>query len=247
MTEKKDRSGIQVIARASEILRALRDAESGLSLGKIAEQVNLPRSTVQRITGALAEENFVITDAKGGGLRLGPGLFALASGTRYDVVEHCRLLLVEVTQKTGETTDLAVLRGNGMVFIDQVPGTRRLTTVSQTGEVFPLTSTANGKACLAALPRQDALEVVKNEWSRNKIDGDLAEFEKELDEIAEGTFAYDLDEHSQGVSAIGFAFRDWGGELHAISVPIPTSRFDAQKPTVEAALRIAQKELKTKF
>ena len=46
----------------------------------------------------------------------------------------------------------------------------------------------------------------------------------------------DLDEHSTGVSAIGFAFTDWAGELHAISVPVPSSRFEKQKGVIETAL-----------
>ena len=48
-----DGDGIQVIARAAAVLRALRDAPSGLSLGALAEATGLPRSTVQRIVAAL--------------------------------------------------------------------------------------------------------------------------------------------------------------------------------------------------
>lgn len=234
--EKNEKSGIQVISRAAAILRVLKETQSGMSLGKIAERVTLPRSTVQRITSALAEEKLVITDANGGGLRLGPELSALAGAAQYNIVEHCRLLLTELTQKTGETTDLAVMRGIGMVFLDQVPGTHRLTTVSQVGEVFPLTTTANGKACLAALPQEDALKLAQNEWDRNGVSADIAAFLKEMETIRATGLAYDLDEHSSGVSAIGFAFEDWGGELHAISVPVPSSRFERQRKVIEAAL-----------
>ena len=100
------RNGIQVIARAAAILRALKTNPSGLSLGQIAEIVRLPRSTVQRIVAALQSESMVIADASGGGLRLGPELNALAEATRYNIVESCRLLLTELTQATGETADL---------------------------------------------------------------------------------------------------------------------------------------------
>ncbi|MDO6730603.1 IclR family transcriptional regulator [Marinovum sp. 2_MG-2023] len=233
---KNDRSGIQVIARAASILRVLKDAQSGMSLGKIAELADLPRSTVQRITGALAEENFVISDMQGGGLRLGPELSTLAGAAHYNIVEHCRLLLTELTQKTGETTDLAVMRGIGMVFLDQVPGTHRLTTVSKVGEVFPLTTTANGKACLAMMDQEDAIKLIRNEWDRNGVTQDLAQFLAQLEEIQNCGLAYDLDEHASGVSAIGFAFRDWGGDLHAISVPVPSTRFGDQMKTIENAL-----------
>lgn len=236
MTEKVDKGGIQVISRAASILRVLKETQSGMSLGKIAERVDLPRSTVQRITSALAEEKLVIADANGGGLRLGPELSALAGAAQYSIVEHCRLLLTELTQKTGETTDLAVMRGIGMVFLDQVPGIYRLTTVSQVGEVFPLTTTANGKACLAQLGPNDAIKLIKNEWDRNGIQKDLDGFLTELDMIRKQGLAYDLDEHSAGVSAIGFSFNDWLGDLHAISIPVPSTRFPRQRAIIEQAL-----------
>ncbi len=234
---KNEKTGIQVISRAASILRVLRDAKSGLSLGKIAEQVSLPRSTVQRITSALADEKFVVTDVQGGGLRLGPEFSSLSAADQYNIVEHCRLLLTELTQKTGETTDLAVMRGIGMVFLDQVPGTHRLTTVSRVGEVFPLTTTANGKACLASLDEKDALKLINNEWERNGVDGDLPTFLKELANVRRHGLAYDLDEHATGISAIGFAFHDWDGGLHAISVPVPSTRFESMRDLVEGALR----------
>jgi DNA-binding IclR family transcriptional regulator len=234
--EKSEKSGIQVISRAASILRVLKETQSGLSLGRIAERVGLPRSTVQRITSALSTEGFVITDANGSGLRLGPELNALVGAAQYNIVEHCRLLLNELTQKTGETTDLAVMRGIGMVFLDQVPGTHRLTTVSKVGEVFPLTTTANGKACLAQLPEDEAIKLITNEWTRNGVQTDVTVLMRELAEVRAKGLAYDLDEHSSGVSAIGFAFTDWSGELHAISVPVPSSRFESQRNVIEKAL-----------
>lgn len=233
---KSDRSGIQVISRAASILRVLKDAQSGMSLGKIADQVGLPRSTVQRITSALAEENFVIADIQGGGLRLGPELSSLAGAAQYNIVEHCRLLLTELTQKTGETTDLAVMRGIGMVFLDQVPGIHRLTTVSKVGEVFPLTTTANGKACLALMDQDEAIKLIRNEWDRNGVEQDLTQLLHQLEEVRRTGLAYDLDEHASGVSAIGFAFLDWAGDLHAISIPVPSTRFADQRQTIERAL-----------
>ncbi len=233
---KSDRSGIQVISRAASILRVLKDAQSGMSLGKIADQVGLPRSTVQRITSALAEENFVIADIQGGGLRLGPELSSLAGAAQYNIVEHCRLLLTELTQKTGETTDLAVMRGIGMVFLDQVPGIHRLTTVSKVGEVFPLTTTANGKACLALMDQDEAIKLIRNEWDRNGVEQDLTQLLHQLEEVRRTGLAYDLDEHASGVSAIGFAFHDWAGDLHAISIPVPSTRFADQRQTIERAL-----------
>ena len=56
----QSQSQVQVIARAAAILRALEDEAGGLSLGQIAQRVNLARSTVQRIVAALEAEKFLI-------------------------------------------------------------------------------------------------------------------------------------------------------------------------------------------
>ena len=53
-------SNVQVISRAANILRTLRDHPKGLSLSQIAKEVGLARSTVQRIVTTLEQENFVI-------------------------------------------------------------------------------------------------------------------------------------------------------------------------------------------
>lgn len=231
------RSGIQVIARAAAVLRVLRDNTEGMSLGQIAEKVELPRSTVQRIVGALQAERLVIASSSGGSIRLGPEITALSEATRYNVVEECRLHLSELSRKLGETTDLSVLRGAGMIFLDQVPGTHRLRTVSAVGDVFPLTTTANGRAALALLPPEEARALVESEWRRRQQPGDWPAFAAMLEKVRAQGMACDSDEHTIGISALGAAFRDRNGEIHAISVPVPTPRFQQIRPRVEAALR----------
>lgn len=238
--EKAERSGIQVIARAAAILRVLRDEPQGASLGEIATAVGLPRSTVQRIVGALQAERLVMANPGGRGLRLGPEVSALARGMRHGMVETCRDLLVTLAEQTGETADLSVMRGAGMVFLDQVAGgAHRLRTVSSVGEVFPLTTPANGRACLAALPRDQAKQLIAEEWRATGTRGDMAALCHKLDQIQQGRMAYDQSEHTPGIAAIGFAFADRGGDLYAISVPIPMTRLNEVRPKVEAALREA--------
>jgi DNA-binding IclR family transcriptional regulator len=246
MTKEKaenSRAGIQVIARSAAILRALKDQPNGMSLGQIAGAVSLPRSTVQRIVAALQTERFVISVANGSGLKLGPELGALAEATHYNIVEQCRILLSELSQNTGETADLSVLRGDKMIFLDQVPGTHRLRAISSVGEVFPITTTANGRACLAMLPRKDALKLAEQEWARQGVQPDIAKFDQMLDAVAENGLARDDDEHTDGISAIGFAFEDWLGNIHAISVPVPTSRFSRQNEKIETAIRATRKNI----
>jgi DNA-binding IclR family transcriptional regulator len=237
------RMGIQVIARAAAILRALREDNSGLSLGQIAEQVRLPRSTVQRIVAALQNERLVISTNANAGIRLGPEIRALSDAAHYSVVDICHPTLKGLSQAVSETTDLSVLRGPGMIFLDQVLGNHRLRTVSSPGEVFPLTTTANGRAVLAALPLAKARDLVEAEWRRTGVAGDWKAFSQSLATTRHTGLAYDLDEHTSGISAIGAAFVGLAGEHCAISVPIPSTRFAAKRAAVESALRIAVAEV----
>lgn len=57
--EQRDNGGVQVIARAAKILRVLASHPDGLSLSQIAREVDLARSTVNRIVAALEDEYFI--------------------------------------------------------------------------------------------------------------------------------------------------------------------------------------------
>jgi DNA-binding IclR family transcriptional regulator len=237
MEDAKSRDGIQVIARAAAVLRALKDSQTGLSLGQIAERVGLPRSTVQRIVAALVDERLLVTSRKGAGVRLGPELQALAEAARHNTVDVCRPWLNDLAARTGETVDLSMLRGGRMVFLDQIQGTHRLRAVSSVGDVFPLTTTANGRAALALLTDGAAEDCARAEAA------DWPALQLLLAGVCARGFAEDLDDHTEGISAIGIAFRDLTGEIYAISVPIPSSRFAERRAQVVKAILQIKAEL----
>jgi DNA-binding IclR family transcriptional regulator len=222
----RNHSGIQVISRAASILRVLRDERDGLSLAQIATRVQLPRSTVQRIVHALVSERLLMAASPNGRVRLGTEITALANNSKIDVVEVAHPLLAKLSEQVGETVDLAVLRGDHLLFLDQIAGTHRLRAVSAVGEQFPLHSTANGKASLALLSDAEIRRLLANARLANAR-GKLRTLESLLDEIAEiraTGIAYDREEHSLGISAIGTAFRDQASTIYAVSIPIPTNR-----------------------
>jgi len=236
--------GIQVISRAAHILRILAKNTSGLSLGGIAKEVSLPRSTVQRIIASLAEEGLVSVGATRGGIRLGPEIQTLASAVFTSPRDRFRPVLESIAKETGETVDLAVLRGDKMLFIDQVVGSQRLRTVSSIGETFPLASTANGKAALACLDEFDATRLIMAELSgTDPKDRNLSELLAEVASIRDGELARDIGEHTEGISAVGFATTDPNGEVHAISLPVPSSRFASKKATLLQAMKRARNSL----
>ena len=62
--DETERGGVQVIARAAAILRALENEPDGLSLAEVAREVDLARSTVQRIVKALSDEQLVVAQGQ---------------------------------------------------------------------------------------------------------------------------------------------------------------------------------------
>lgn len=237
-TTTRERSGVQVIARAADILRALEHEPNGLSLGQIAQRVDLARSTVQRIVGALLDEYLLVPASERGRVRLGPGLARLGSAATADVVSLVRPQLRELSQVVGETVDLSVLRNRAAVFVDQVAGSHRLAALSQVGTVFPLHSTANGKALLSCVPASR-----RRRWLTDSLEQDTAStvtdfdrLEQEILQTLETGIAYDREEHTDGICAIGTAFVDAFDRPHALSIPVPKTRYDGIEATLEAPL-----------
>lgn len=239
-TEKKEQNsqGVQVISRAADILRVLKDDNGGLSLGQIAKRVSLPRSTVQRIINALLSERLVMTASSEGGLRLGPEIQALAAAGRFDIAELIQPFLMELAKETGETVDLSIYRDFQVLFVDQVVGTHRLRTVSNVGESFPMLTTATGKATLAMMDDEQVASIAAREIRLEaEVTKSLAQVFAEIEEVRENGVAFDIDEHTDGISAAAMSFQDPTGLIYSVSLPVPSHRFSQNKTVLEAALR----------
>ena len=248
MNENRKSPGVQVISRAADILRYLGRSPEGQSLAQIAQKVELPRSTVQRIIGALTLEGFVAPERANGGFRLGPGIQSLANASRVGLTDRLRQAMRTISNETGETVDLAILRGSRMLFIDQVVGTHRLRAVSSIGETFPLTDTANGKAALACLERQEAADLIAAELgSPDSSSLRMAEILEDIETVRSCGLAYDENEHTEGICAVGFALPDRNGDILALSVPVPHNRYFQVKDDLEETLAFWKRKLGDRF
>jgi DNA-binding IclR family transcriptional regulator len=244
-----DKTQVQVIARAAAILRALEDEADGLSLGQIAQRVNLARSTVQRIVAALAAEKFLIAASPNGRVRLGPTILRLAASARTDFVAIARPFLVQLSNELKETVDLAVVKKDHLVFIDQVIGSHRLRAVSAVGETFPLHCTANGKAYLAGLDTDAIARLIGASYEQRtpRTLTRLEDLLKDLKSVRKTGVAFDREEHTQGICAAGVATRDPLGNVIAISVPVPAQRFYQHQRNIAAQLRATKEALERRL
>jgi len=233
-----EKSQVQVIARAAAILRALEHEGAGLSLGQIAQRVDLARSTVQRIIAALEVEKLVIAASPNGKMRLGPTILRLAASVRTDFASLARPFLITLSKELGETVDLSVVKKDQVVFIDQITGPHRLQTVSVVGDAYPLYCTANGKAYLGQIDDDAILALIGRKYPRRTKSTRVtfADLLADLRVVRQTGIAVDIEEHSSGVCATGVALRDPAGNYVAISVPVPSQRFKDEYKTIARRL-----------
>jgi len=236
---------IQVIARAASVLRSLEGEQDGLSLAQIAQRVDLARSTVQRIVDALRAEHFLIAATPTSGVRLGPALIRLAASASVEFDQVTRPIMAELSQRLGETVDMSVLKGFSAVFTDQVQGAHRLRAVSAVGETFPLHCTANGKALLSMMPAAQFEKYLRNPLVKFTTATIIrtADLRLEIAACAKAGVAVDNEEHTEGISAVGTAFSDPLGRSIALSIPVPTTRFNKMKPELIKQLLIARESI----
>lgn len=245
-----ERQSVQVIARAASILRALERNPEGLSLGEIAKLVDLSRSTVQRIVDALDREQLVLASSMGRGVRLGPGLVRLAAATRFEIGEMARETMEAISRETGETVDLSVLDNEKIVFVHQVVGSHLLRAVSAVGEAFPLHCTSPGKAFLSALDEvklgrlRKKLKLVR--YTPRTIVSWTA-LDKELQKVRETGTAVDREEFTGGISAVAVLLTGPTGDLAALSVPVPTQRFEENEAEVTRVLVESARQLQERL
>jgi DNA-binding IclR family transcriptional regulator len=231
-------NGIQVIARAADILRLLQAHPAGLSQAEIGERLGMARSTVNRILNALEDEGLVAALGARGPYRLGPEIARMAGTVRRSVVAEVHPFLEELSRELNETVDLSILDGSRATFVDQVVPARRLRAISAVGESFPLYCCANGKALLASLPPEQQAQALPARLSRltaNTITTPAA-LRSELTRIGSEGIAYDREEQTEGVCAVGAVLPAITEEKVAVSVPVPAQRFYGHEEELAQAL-----------
>ena len=116
--------------------------------------------------------------------------------------------------------------------------------VSAIGARFPLYCTANGKALLAALPVDRALALLPARLPRltPHTIATRAALLRELEQIRAGGVAFDRQEHTEGICAVGAAVLNAEGPVAAISLPVPTPRFRGSEKRYARAVAAAARE-----
>ncbi|WP_034048526.1 IclR family transcriptional regulator [Pseudomonas aeruginosa] len=220
--------GIQVIARAARIMYLLGKKPDGLSLGDIAQEVGLPRSTVQRIVGALEDQGMVRSEGIGG-ISLGAGLLRLVTYAHADRITVLGPWLQRLSETINETVVLSRPSGLQLVVEHRIVADRELLVMPRLGQLDkPLYGTSAGRAILALDSDEEVRGLLQTEGFTPPDTVSAEKIFKQLDVIRQTKVSCDHGELMEGITTTAIALDTVLGRF-AISMPVPTFRFEKEK------------------
>ncbi len=238
MTEDKTRASEgQSLSRAFAVLRAIA-AHPGASLGEIAKVTGLARSTVQRLVAALNAEGMVTKTFGQQGVFLGMELARLGAQVHLDARALLAPFMAELHARIGDNIDLTALEQGRIVVIEQIASNENIRVISYVGRAHPAHCTANGKAHLGQVSRDEALEILGETLERytSRTITDPKALMAQVEAFRELGLYIDREEFGEDACAIATTLPEFGGRKLAVSIAMPSARFARREEDIKAAL-----------
>ncbi len=223
--------------RCLGIIELLADGAREMRLGEIADRLALPKSGAHRLLATLVDLGWAEQDPETGFYRLTMRLAVL--GQRFYVAsgvpDICQPVLDRFARDCREFARLAVVDGKSLVWIAHAQGATGglLYQPSDTTGTVPLYATASGKAWLATLGREEALQNVLRNGGFDHADRygpnvirSIEALLRDLRATARRGYGLALNEAEPGVTAIAAAVRSGpdGAAVGTVSIAGPTAR-----------------------
>ncbi|MFC4115724.1 IclR family transcriptional regulator [Nonomuraea zeae] len=219
---------VQSVERALDVLEALAEHGGEAGLSEIAARTGLPYGTIHRLLQTLLSRGYVRQESDRR-YALGGGLVRLGGIAEGMVGVWAQPYLTKMVELSGETANLAMLEGDFVVYVAQVPSPRRLRMFAEVGRRVLPHSTAVGKVLLAERPA-DAVAVFERTGMPRRTPNtvtDLTSMRAELDLVRARGYAMDLGEEELGVHCLAVPVWDGDRVVAAMSVSGPAERIDA--------------------
>lgn len=215
--------------RALDVLEALAEHGGEAGLSEIAARTGLPYGTIHRLLQTLLARGYVRQESDRR-YALGGGLVRLGGIAESMVGVWAQPYLTKMVELSGETANLAVLEGDFVVYVAQVPSPRRLRMFAEVGRRVLPHSTAVGKVMLAGRPASEAVAVFERTGMPRRTPNtitDVSDMLAELGRVRSRGYAMDLGEEELGVHCLAVPVCDGDRVVAAMSVSGPAERIDA--------------------
>lgn len=228
MTDGSSKSGVQSLDRALALLELLAEAGGSMRLNEFAAATGLPLPTIHRLIRSLTHNGYVRQEPSKR-YALGPRLIRLGEVAGRGLASWGMPFLSELTAQIGETANMAVLEGDEVVYVAQVPSAHSMRMFTEVGRRVSVHCTGVGKALVSQLDDAAVLALLRRtgmpvQTSRTLTDPGA--FLNELDEIRRQGWAEDNAEQEVGVRCIAVPVLGAPARV-AISVSGPSGRITA--------------------
>lgn len=203
--------GVQSLERAFDLLERMADAGGEVGLSELSASSGLPLPTIHRLMRTLVACGYVRQQSNRR-YALGPRLIRLGESASRLLGTWARPYLARLVEETGETANMALLDGDEIVYVAQVPSKHSMRMFTEVGRRVLPHSTGVGKALLAHAPADEVRALLARtgmpaatEKTITTPDGFLAA----LDVVREAGYAVDDNEQEVGV--------------RCLAVPVPNS------------------------
>jgi IclR family acetate operon transcriptional repressor len=214
---------------------------AGRSLTRLANDLNLDKTSLYRTLQALSHRGFVEKDVEGN-YRLGATIRALAESSLYD--EHLRSVvhsgLVELSVETNETCHLGVLVGDQILYVDKVgPPSDQLSAIGGRNQAV---STALGRAilCHKFLDFGSFAAGIASTVSQRTVHTCTSPegLWRKLVVARTLGFAREDQENEIGFACVAMALLGAGAAVGAVSITLPQERLNESRiPNLIGSLR----------
>lgn len=242
-----------LVERCFDLITLLSDSAGAMSLGEISRRLDVPKSAAHRLLTTMCELGWAEQDPESGFYRLSLRLAVVGQrllvGTR--IPDICQPVLDRLASSTEGLGRIAIVDPDGLTWIANSQGARSgLVYQPELVARVPLHITANGKAWLATLDRDEALARAVASGLGDPAKGGprvittRQTFSAALDETAEQGWASAIEEAEPGVAAIAAVIRMDQQVVGTVSVAGPIHRFSPSIiPGVAEKVVAAAKEI----
>ena len=206
---KQDTLYVASLAKGLKLLRLFDRNHTELSLTELVKLSAMDKSAVQRLTNTLAVEGFLDRDPVT--KRFRPTHAWLGLAYAYYWSDHLVALampkLIDLSQRLGETVNMAEISGTNIVYVTRLPCQRTNFEATLVGRSLPALSTSPGQAILSTWSREEQAAAI-SDWPLRQMTVrttmDRAELAQQIATTAERGYSITQDQmilNEIGISA----------------------------------------------
>lgn len=235
------------VIKAIEIIEVLAESNIDLGVTEISNRLNYGVSATYHLLNTLKLCNIVEQDMNTKKYRLGLKLLEISTKAKREnyLANISKPFLEKLREETEETSNLIVLDGNEVVYIQQAESTKMIKMFTKIGARVPAYCTGAGKVLLADLPKKKQATLIEKiqfvKYTENTI-VDPQQLVYECQIAKKRGYAFDNGEKEEGVVCVAAPVYDFSGRvIAAISVSGPSFRLNGHRleTIIESLISIA--------